>query len=291
MQLTDHNNIRNILQKYNFNFKKSLGQNFLVNPTVCPKMARLAAPDKSYGVIEIGPGIGVLTKELSALAAKTVAVEIDERLKPVLADTLSECNNVKVVFGDVCKIDLHELIRKEFEGIKVSVCANLPYYITSNIIMTLLENRLPIESVTVMVQKEAADRLCAPPGSRECGAVSAAVHYYSIPEKIFKVSPGSFIPQPKVDSEVIRLNIRKKPAVDVSSPDKMFALIKAAFAQRRKTFANSVSAVIGIGKDYINAVLTDLSIPVTVRAERLTLEDFARISERIENLFADGSNK
>ncbi len=284
MQLTDHNNIRNIMQKYNFNFKKSLGQNFLVNPTVCPKMARLAAPDNTYGVIEVGPGIGVLTRELSAVTAKTVAIEIDERLKPVLDDTLSECENVKVIFGDVCKIDLAKLIAEEFGNIKVSVCANLPYYITSNIIMTLLESRLPIESVTVMVQKEAADRLCAAPGSRECGAVSAAVHYYSVPEKIFKVSPGSFVPQPKVDSEVIRLNIRKSPAVDVASPDKMFALIKAAFSQRRKTFANSVSAITGINKGSINEILTDLNIPVTVRAERLTLEDFARISENIENL-------
>lgn len=281
MQLTEHNNIRNILGKYNFNFKKSLGQNFLVNPTVCPKMARLAAADDSYGVIEIGPGIGVLTKELSTVSKKTVAIEIDERLKPVLADTLSECDNVKIIFGDVCKIDLLKLIKDEFPDMKVSVCANLPYYITSNIIMTLLESRLPIESVTVMVQKEAADRLCASPGSRECGAVSAAVNYYSVPEKIFRVSPGSFVPQPKVESEVIRLNIRKTPAVDVAEPDKMFALVRAAFAQRRKTFANSVSAVTGISKELLNSVLTDLNIPITVRAERLTLENFARISESL----------
>lgn len=281
MNLSDINTVRALLQKNGFTFKKSLGQNFLINPAVCPAMAD-AACDNQTGVIEIGPGIGVLTAELSARAKRVVAIELDERLKKILPATLSDCENVEIIYGDVLKTDLKKLITEKFSDCeRVAVCANLPYYITSPIVMTLLESRLPIDSITVMVQKEAAERLCAKVGTRQAGAVSVAVSYYSEPEILFEVDKNSFMPPPKVDSAVIQLHIRNNPPVKVGSEEDFFRLVKACFAQRRKTLVNTVSSAAGIDKENIKKALTQLGLSETVRGERLTLEQLAELSNLI----------
>ena len=281
MNLSDINTVRSLLQKNGFTFKKSLGQNFLINPDVCPEMAA-AACDKNTGVIEIGPGIGVLTAELSARAKRVVAIELDERLKKILPVTLAECDNVEIIYGDVMKTDLKGLIAEKFADCeRVAVCANLPYYITSPIVMGLLESRLPIDSITVMVQKEAAERLCAEVGTREAGAVSVAVSYYSEPEILFEVKRDSFMPPPKVDSAVIKLNIRDNPPVAVKDEAKFFRLVKASFAQRRKTLVNTLSNTLSIDKEDIKKALSALGLSETVRGERLTLEELAELSNLI----------
>ena len=275
--LTDLATIRALCEKYDFALSKGFGQNFIINPGVCPKLAAASGADWDCGVLEIGPGIGVLTKELSARAKKVVTIEVDERLPPVLAETLAGCDNVKLVMGDVLKLDLRGLIAQEFPGMRVVLCANLPYYITSPIVMKLLEDRLPIENITVMVQKEAAQRLSAPPGSREAGAVSYAVAYYAEPQLLFTVQPGSFYPAPKVTSAVIRLNVRKTPAVQVPDEAAYLALIRAAFGQRRKTAANAIAGGLGLPKEQVLAAVRTAGYDERVRPEKLTLEDFARI--------------
>lgn len=281
MNLSDINTVRSLLQKNGFTFKKSLGQNFLINPDVCPEMAA-AACDKNTGVIEIGPGIGVLTAELSARAKRVVAIELDERLKKILPVTLAECDNVEIIYGDVMKTDLKGLIAEKFADCKrVAVCANLPYYITSPIVMGLLESRLPIDSITVMVQKEAAERLCAEAGTREAGAVSVAVSYYSEPEILFEVKRDSFMPPPKVDSAVIKLNIRNNPPIAVKDEAKFFRLVRASFAQRRKTLVNTLSNTLSIDKEDIKKALSTLGLSETVRGEKLTLEELAELSNLI----------
>ncbi len=280
-RLSDIGTIKDILSRHGFSFSKGLGQNFLVNPSVCPRMAELSGAGEGVGVIEIGPGIGVLTQELCALADKVVAVEIDKRLIPVLRETLGEFDNLKVINDDVLKLDLNKLIEDEFQGMRVVVCANLPYYITSPVIMKLLEDKLPIDYITVMVQKEAAQRICAEVGSRECGAVTAAVNFYSKPEMLFSVSAGSFMPAPKVDSAVMRLNVYKQPPVELEDDKKFFTVVKAAFAQRRKTVLNSISSSLGLEKQYVNELLLECEINPQSRAEKLKLEDFAEIARRI----------
>lgn len=280
-KLSNINTVKEILRKHGFTFSKALGQNFLINPSVCPRMAMECGVDENSGVIEVGPGIGVLTNELAKRAKKVIAVELDKRLLPVLAETLGEYDNVKVINEDVMKLDLNKLIGEEFEGMNVCVCANLPYYITSPIVMRLLEEKLNVSSITVMVQREAAQRICANVGTRQCGAVTAAVWYYSEPELLFNVSSGSFMPAPKVDSAVIRLNIRKEPPVSVKSEEVFFKTIKAAFSQRRKNIANSLSAGLSVGKQEIVSVLEDCGIPASKRAEELTLENLGKISDRL----------
>lgn len=281
MNLSDINTVRSLLQKNGFTFKKSLGQNFLINPDVCPAMAD-AACDKDTGVIEIGPGIGVLTAELSARAKRVIAIELDERLKKILPVTLSDCENVEIIYGDVLKTDLKALIAEKFSDCKrVAVCANLPYYITSPIVMSLLESRLPINSITVMVQKEAAERLCAKVGTRQAGSVSVAVSYYAEPEILFGVNKDSFMPPPKVDSAVIQLHIRDNPPVKVGKEEDFFRLVKACFAQRRKTLVNTVSGTAGIDKESIKKALAKLGLSETVRGEKLTLEELAELSNLI----------
>ena len=281
MNLADINTLKSLLSKEGFSFKKSLGQNFLIDPTVCPAMAESSA-NKNTGVLEIGPGVGVLTRELSKVAKKVVAIELDERLKKILPKTLGDLDNVEVIFGDSMKLDLEEIIKEHFADCEnVSVCANLPYYITSPIIMMLLEKRLPISSITVMVQKEAAERLCAEVGSRDAGAVTVAVTYYAEKEILFHVDRSSFMPPPNVDSAVIKLNIREKPPITVANEEKFFKFVKSAFAQRRKTLLNTVSSTLSIPKDKLRVILSELSIKETVRGEELTMEQFARISERI----------
>lgn len=244
-------------------------------------MAEACGADENTGVIEIGAGIGVLTAELAKRAKKVVSLELDTRLIPVLAGTLEDFDNVEVLNADVLKTDLHELIASRFDGMRVVVCANLPYYITSPVIMYLLESRIPIDAVTVMVQKEAAARLCAPVGSRDAGAVTVAVNYYADAKKLFDVSAGSFMPAPKVDSSVIRLDIRPDPPVEISDEKFFFRVVKAAFGQRRKTASNSLSAGLGIPKDKINAAIEAAELPASVRAESLGMENLARLSECI----------
>lgn len=281
MNLSDINTIRGVLSRHGFHFSKSLGQNFLVNPEVCPRMAQECGAAPGVGVLEVGPGIGVLTAELAQRAEKVVAVELDRRLLPVLAETLAEYHNVKIIPGDIMKLDLGRLIREEFPNMQVVVCANLPYYITSPVIMRLLEERLPVRAITVMVQKEAADRLCAQPGSRACGAVSVAVRHFAQPEVLFGVERQSFVPPPNVDSAVIRLTVRQEPEIQVKEEAKFFALVRAAFGQRRKTVLNSVSAGLSVGKEQVSAALERAGIAPNTRAEQLTMQQFAQFCREL----------
>ena len=285
-RLTDISTVKDILGRHGFTFSKALGQNFLINPSVCPRMAEAAVgtknPNTSCGVLEIGPGIGVLTKELLQRADKVVAVELDKRLLPVLDETLGEFDNLKVVNADVLELDLHRLIAEEFEGMDVVVCANLPYYITSPVIMKLLEDRLPIRSITVMVQKEAATRLCAEPGTRDSSAITVAVRYYCDPEQLFKVSSGSFMPAPKVDSAVIQLRLHE-PLVHPKNESTFFKVIKGAFSQRRKTVLNALSSSLSLDKTAVRDILKAAGVDENARAERLTLEDFANISDAVDD--------
>lgn len=287
--LSDISVIKSVLARHGFTFSKALGQNFLINPSVCPRMAESCGIDENTGVIEIGAGIGVLTKELSARAKKVVSVELDSRLLPVLSETLEDCRNTEVINADIMKTELQGLIKEKFPGMRVVVCANLPYYITTPVITLLLESRLPIESVTVMIQKEVADRLCCGCGSRNAGAVTACVDYYARAKKLFDVSKGSFLPAPKVDSCVIRLDLRKEPPVAVEDEERFFRLVKAAFAQRRKTVLNSVSSSLGISKETVDAALESAGLAKTVRAEQMSLENFAALCSRLESPGFSGS--
>ena len=279
-RLSDPGALRELLGRHGFHFSKSLGQNFLINPSVCPRMAEACGAQECAGVLEVGPGVGVLTWELSQVAKKVCAVELDTRLFPVLEETLAGCDNVKVIRGDVMKLDLSRLVQEEFGGGPICVCANLPYYITSPVLLRLLDEELPLRAITVMVQKEAAARLCAAPGTRECGAVSVAVHYRSVPRVLFPVSRGSFLPPPKVDSAVIRLDLREEPPVEVADEAWFFRVARGAFAQRRKTAANSLSSALGIPKPQVEAALAAVGA-AGARAERLTLEQLAALSNRL----------
>ena len=284
MELSNIGTIKEILSKYGFTFSKALGQNFLINPSVCPRMAEYGGAEKGVGVIEVGPGIGVLTCELAKRADKVVSVELDKRLLPVLDETLAEFDNVKVVNDDILKIDLKKLIEEEFEGMEVVVCANLPYYITSPVIMKLLEDKLPIKALTVMVQKEAAQRICAEVGTRQSGAVTVAVNYYSTPQLLFNVSAGSFMPAPKVDSAVIRLDIDTQPKVTVNNEKLFFRIIKSAFGQRRKTLSNSLSSGLSLSKGEIIKALETANVPATYRAEQLTMQQLADIANAVDEV-------
>ncbi len=279
--LTNRAVIRQVMEKHSFTFSKALGQNFIVNPSVCPRIAEEGGAAPGVGVIEIGAGIGVLTAELACRADKVVCIEIDSRLLPILAETLGEFQNVTIRNEDVMKADLPAIIAKEFPGMEVVVCANLPYYITSPILMSLLEQQLPIRSITVMVQREAARRICAPPGSRESGAISAAVRYYSEPRILFPVSRGSFLPAPEVDSSVIRLDVLSAPAVQVKSQETFFAVVRGAFSQRRKTILNTLSAALGLTKEELRPLLEAAGVSPSVRAEELTHPQFAAISDQL----------
>ena len=279
-RLTDVGYIRQLLERHGFSFSKKLGQNFLINPSVCPRMAEACGATPETGVLEIGPGVGVLTRELALRAGKVVAIELDDRLPPVLAETLAGQENARVVWGDCLKIDLPRLLQEEFGDRPVAVCANLPYYITSPIIMHLLESRLPVTNITVMVQKEAAQRLCAAPGTRQAGAVTLAVQYYAEAETLFTVSRGSFMPAPNVDSAVIRLTVRQQPPCAVKDERGMFRLIRAGFGQRRKTLLNSLTGA-GYGKEQLSAALQAAGIASTARAEELTLEQFAALADNL----------
>ena len=283
--LSDIKEVKRILNQHGFQFSKSLGQNFLIDPEVCPRMAEESGVTKETGVIEVGPGFGVLTQQLALRADKVVAIELDKRLPEVLADTLSDFDNVTVVSGDVMEIDLHNLIAEQFPNHKdIVVCANLPYYITSPVIMKLLEERLPVRSLVVMVQKEAAVRICARPGQRECGAVSVAVQYYAEPEILFDVKRDSFFPAPNVDSAVMKLDVRSATPEVLADLDQkaFFRVVQAAFSQRRKTVCNSLSSGLSLPKDALKALLADAGIPETARAEQLTMEQFGALCRAVE---------
>lgn len=284
LELTDIGTIKALLARHGFHFSKALGQNFIVNPSVCPRMAEESGIDSESGVIEIGAGIGVLTAELAKRAKKVVCIELDSKLLPILDETLADFDNIEIINADVLKTDLAALIEEKFGGIPVYVCANLPYYITSPVIMTLLESRLPLKAVTVMVQREAAQRLCAPVGSRLSGAVTVAVDYYAEARKLFDVSAGSFMPAPKVDSSVIRLDIREKPGIEVSDEKLFFSMVHAAFGQRRKTASNSISSGTGIPKAVVAEAIERCGFPPAVRAESMTADQLAALCEALNEL-------
>jgi len=270
-----------VLESQGFSFKKSLGQNFLIDDTVCPRMAD-AVSGKNVGVLEIGPGAGVLTAQLSAACKKVVSVELDTRLNPVLEQTLGGCDNVKIIWNDILKIDLKTVLAEEFADCDtINICANLPYYITSPVIMMLLESRLPINTIAVMVQKEAADRLCATVGSRAAGAVTVAVNYYAEAQTLFDVPRGSFMPPPNVDSAVIKLTLRDNPPVEVKDEKLFFKIVKACFAQRRKILLNTVCNTLGLEKEILRNALNEIGISETVRGETLTIEQLAALTNAL----------
>ncbi|MBQ8289131.1 MAG: 16S rRNA (adenine(1518)-N(6)/adenine(1519)-N(6))-dimethyltransferase RsmA [Clostridia bacterium] len=285
MKLTDLSVIRSLLGEEGTSFKKKYGQNFLTNESVVERIAASALPDvpdpvERLGILEIGPGIGVLTQKLSAVAQKVTAVEIDSTLLPILEKTLADCDNVHVVNNDIMKVDLPALVAEEFaDCTRLAVCANLPYYITTPILMALLESKLPFSSITVMVQKEVAERLCAPAGSDAYGAITAVLCYYGTPRRLFTVSAGNFVPAPKVDSAVVQIKLHKSPPVKVADEAKLFAVIKAAFGQRRKTLQNALAALPGIGKEQIACAIAAAGLSPTVRGEALGLEQFAQITD------------
>ena len=280
--LTNISTIKDILSRHGFNFSKGLGQNFLINPTVCPKIAELGNAKHGYGILEIGTGFGVLTCELAKRSDKVVAIEIDNRLIPILEETLNEFDNIKIINDDIMKVDLNKIIQDEFNGLKVSVCANLPYYITSPIIMMLLESHLPIESITVMVQKEAGQRLCAKVGTRDSGAITVAVNYYGTVTKLFDVNRGSFMPSPNVDSCVIQICPNDNNKLSLEDEQFFFKVVKGAFSQRRKTLTNTISSSMGISKSDVVKTLESLEISPSIRAENLTMKQFIEFSQALK---------
>jgi len=277
--LSSVNTVKNIVKNNNFKFAKSLGQNFIVSPEVCPKMAE--ACGLSEGIIEIGPGIGTLTLELVKRFKKVVAIEIDKRLIPILSENLSEFENVEVIQGDILKMNIKDLIASKFSGLKkISICANLPYYITSEVIMYILESELDIKSIILMIQKEAAERICALPGTRKSGAISLAVRYFGNPEILFDVKRESFIPVPKVDSSVIKIDLNDKAGRHkIKNKESFFKVVHAAYSQRRKNLLNSLSLGLGISKEEISSILMKANINFSSRAENLTFDDFAKLSD------------
>lgn len=269
-----------VLQKYNFNFQKKFGQNFLIDTHVLDKIIAAAHITKEDLVLEIGPGIGTMTQYLCEHARQVIAVEIDKNLIPILEDTLSEYNNVKVIQNDILKVDINQLAQEENGGRPIKVVANLPYYITTPIIMGLFESHVPIENITVMVQKEVADRMQVGPGTKEYGALSLAVQYYAEPYIVANVPPNCFMPRPKVGSAVIRLTRHKENPVQVEDEALMFRLIRASFNQRRKTLVNGLcnSPEVEAGKEEILAALEQMGMSPTVRGETFGLEEFAKLA-------------
>ncbi len=272
-----------IIEKYHFSFQKKFGQNFLVDSSILDRIIESAQITKEDCVLEIGPGIGTMTQRLAEEAGAVVAVEIDKNLLPVLEDTLSAYENVTVINADILKLDLNRIVKEHNGGRPVKVVANLPYYITTPIIMALFEKKVPLHSVTIMVQKEVADRMRVGPGTKDYGALSLAVQYYAKPEIVTKVPAGCFMPKPNVDSAVIRLTRYEKPPVEVEDETWLFAVIRASFNQRRKTLANGLAnaGYPGIGRRQVEEVLSAMGLAAAVRGETLTLEQFAELSDRL----------
>lgn len=274
-----------ILKKYHFNFQKRFGQNFLIDSNILDKIVEAAEITKDDCVLEIGPGIGTMTQYLAESAREVVAVEIDKSLIPILKDTLSPYQNVTVINEDILKLDINELVREKNQGRPVKVVANLPYYITTPIIMGLFENHVPLKSITIMVQKEVADRMQVGPGTKDYGALSLAVQYYARPQVVTYVSPACFIPKPNVGSAVIRLDRYEKPPVEAEDEAFLFAVIRAAFNQRRKTLVNGLSNAkeLGVSRQQAEEALTELGLSKTIRGEALTLREFALLSNILCN--------
>lgn len=272
-----------IIQKYQFAFQKKFGQNFLIDQNILDKIVESADLTEKDCVLEIGPGIGTMTQRLAEEAGEVIAVEIDRNLIPILKDTLSPYENVTIINDDILKVDLAGLVQESNGGRPIKVVANLPYYITTPIIMALFEKHVPLQSVTVMVQKEVADRMQVGPGTKDYGALSLAVQYYSRPEIITRVPASCFMPSPNVDSTVIRLTRYEEPPVAVRDEEWLFAVIRASFNQRRKTLANGLAnaAGLGLGRQQVEEVLTEMGLSRTIRGEALTLEQFADLSNRL----------
>jgi len=277
INVCDINVMRPLLAEHGFHFSKAKGQNFLIAGWVPERIAEDSGVNKNVGVLEIGPGIGPLTQQLCLRAEKVVAVELDSRLPPVLAESLAGFENFELISGDALKMDLEGVIREKFQGLSVAVCANLPYYITSPLIMKVLSELPGVKKAVFMVQLEAAQRICAPEGSRESGAITVAVRYYSNPELLFRVSRGSFLPPPNVDSAVISLTRRETPPV--SDEALFFRIVRGGFSQRRKTLLNSLSSALGVGKDRLLPVLEEAGLSPQIRPEAMKLEDFLRLTE------------
>lgn len=285
-KLGNPKNTIEVIQKYQFAFQKKFGQNFLIDTHVLEKIIQAAGITKEDCVLEIGPGIGTMTQYLAESAGRVVAVEIDTNLLPILADTLKDYDNVTVINNDILKVDINELVKDYNNGRPIKVVANLPYYITTPIIMGLFESNVPIDNITVMVQKEVADRMQVGPGSKDYGALSLAVQYYASPYIVANVPPNCFIPRPNVGSAVIRLTRYQEPPVQTADPKLMFRLIRASFNQRRKTLQNGLnnSPEIPYTKEQITEAIESLGLPATVRGEALTLEQFARLSDYFTKL-------
>lgn len=283
--LGNFTNTSEILKKYQFRMQKKYGQNFLIDGNILAKIVEAAQITKEDCVLEIGPGIGTMTQYLAEAAGRVTAVEIDRALIPILGETLSSYDNVTILCEDILKVDLASLAA-ENGGRPLKVVANLPYYITTPIIMALFESRMPLASITVMVQSEVADRMQTGPGSKDYGALSLAVQYYAKPEVVAKVPASCFLPRPNVDSTVVRLTRYEKPLVEVADESFLFAVIRASFNQRRKTLANGLANAggLGVSRGQVEAVLNEMGLPAMVRGETLTLERFAELSERLLRL-------
>ena len=281
MNLTDSNEIRALLQRHGFHFSKSLGQNFLIASWVPRRIAESSLADAGTGVLEIGPGIGCLTEQLSQRAGKVVALELDRRLQPLLKETLSACPNVKLLFADAVKTDLRTLIEEEFEGLRPVVCANLPYQVTTPLLLKLLDVK-ELEVITVMIQREVAERICASPGCSDYGAFSLRVQWDMEAEILFSVPPSCFMPQPGVTSSVIRLVRRGSPPASVRDEAAMFRLVRAAFGQRRKTLANAVSSQLPeLKREAVEQALLACGLDTRIRGENLSIAQFAQLSDEI----------
>ncbi len=284
MNLTNYDDIRTLLARHKFRFSKSLGQNFLTAAWVPEDIAASAELDKDTGVLEIGPGIGCLTVELSKLAGKVLSIELDKSLRPILSETLSDCANVDLVFGNALKEDFSELLNKYQPGLRHVVCANLPYNVTTPVLTALIESNC-FDTVTVMIQREVARRICSRPGSSDYGAFGIFVQWYTCTEFLFDVPPSCFVPQPKVTSSVIRLKKRASPPVpltDSFSVDFLFQVVRASFNQRRKTFVNAISSQIPeMTKEHVEHVLSDLGFDTRIRGEVLDISDFVHITEKL----------
>lgn len=283
MKLTNPSTLKNVIEAYGFSFSKGLGQNFLIDENVLNSIVSSSGVTAESGALEIGPGAGTLTRALAKTVKKVVAVEIDKKLIPILNYTLNDCKNAKVINQDILEVDLAALIHDEFGDMPVSVVANLPYYITTPIVMKFLEENIPIKSLTIMVQKEVADRMAASPGSKDYGALSAAVQFYTKPTVICKAEPHCFMPQPKVASVVIHLEVLNKPAVDVCNKDAFFKIIKSAFGQRRKTLVNALShsPYITLDKDAVVSALSKIGLDANIRGEKLSLQEFAALTNQL----------
>lgn len=272
VSLTNIRYVRSLLERHGFHFSKKLGQNFLINPEICPRIAEMGNAAVGHGILEIGTGIGTLTKELAKRAEKVTAVEVDQRLFPILEETVGQYSNLHIIHQDILKCDISALLEAEFGDLPVSVCANLPYYITAPILMHLLESHAKLETITVMIQKEVAEKLTAPVGTREAGAITVAVQYYGTVKQLFSVSRGSFLPPPNVDSAVIQIQLGTPYAEQVVNEKHFFRMVRSGFSQRRKTLVNALSATMGYEKNSILRALQICQLPETVRMESLTME-------------------